>query len=207
MPKPVAPLQLRVNAEDFKLVLEKATTIRATYGLPFWDSVNLSCFEQGSYVSHLLKEALFHNGKDVREKFLARDEMRQENIEALARNVGGENMCAISSVVEMMDDSILHIPMLDFHCPASKQNLDLVREATALLGLSNGIVVSSGKSFHFYGVDLVSTSSMVNILTRGLLLAPIIDRAWLAHQLIENAAALRISPRATFGYPNVVSLI
>jgi hypothetical protein len=42
------------------------------------------------------------------------------------------------------------------------------------------------------------------MLARALLLAPIIDRAWVAHQLIERACGLRISPGKTYAQPPIV---
>jgi hypothetical protein len=51
------------------------------------------------------------------------------------------------------------------------------------------------------GWDLLPDESLVRFLGKVLLFAPIVDRAWVAHQLIEGACALRISSRAGYGGP------
>jgi hypothetical protein len=96
---------------------------------------------------------------------------------------------------------------LDFHCPSSAPNLELVAEALRLLDIGAGFILESGKSYHFYGRRLITDSERISFLSRALLLAPIVDRSWIAHQLLEGACGLRISRRQPSGLPPTVARI
>jgi hypothetical protein len=87
----------------------------------------------------------------------------------------------------------VHLPMLDFHCAESPESDPLVRAVLRELRL-NGYIAKSGRSYHFYAADLVDEPTLINILGRSLLFSPIVDRAWIAHQELERACGLRISP-------------
>ena len=91
------------------------------------------------------------------------------------------------------DDKVMHLPMLDFHCRASSDNDALVVAVLKELGLQ-GYVAKSGRSYHYYGRRLMSEQDLITMLGRALLYSPIIDRAWIAHQLLERSCGLRISP-------------
>ena len=85
--------------------------------------------------------------------------------------------------------------MLDFHLPSGSEN-----QATAVASLNavragRGLLVESGKSYHFLGIDTVSSEELWAFLARALLLGPLVDRAWIAHQLLEGRCALRVSSR------------
>jgi hypothetical protein len=45
---------------------------------------------------------------------------------------------------------------------------------------------------------------LLTMLAKALLFAPIIDRAWVAHQMIERACGLRISPGKTYSQGPIV---
>ncbi len=76
------------------------------------------------------------------------------------------------------------------------------------MGVGGGFLLQSGESYHFYGKGLLDDRALVRFLGQALLLAPVIDRAWIAHQLIEGASALRISKKPSgSGEPVVVRAI
>lgn len=205
-PAPTKLLQARLDVEGaLNLVLERAAQLRESSTLPFWDAVNVSCFDQGRVVKPLLEEALFHNHNgeswEIPIKSLSTNWIRQ------VTSRSADRMVAVSSKIEIESGKHLHTPMLDFHCPASDQNLQLVLAALESLKVGKGMVVASGKSYHFYGGSLISRDDLGRFLARALLLAPIIDRAWIAHQLYEGACALRVSPRPESGEPKVIAHI
>jgi hypothetical protein len=71
-------------------------------------------------------------------------------------------------------------------------------------GVGEGFLVETDKSYHFYGTKLLEEKELVEFLGRALLFAPIVDRAWISHQLIELCCALRISSRQPDGKPLAV---
>jgi hypothetical protein len=78
-----------------------------------------------------------------------------------------------------------------------------VKAVARSLGL-HGYIAHSGKSYHFYGSDLMEGDHLMRMLAKALLFAPIVDRAWVAHQLVEKACGLRISPGKTYTQSPVV---
>ena len=89
---------------------------------------------------------------------------------------------------------IAHLLLLDFHITVSEENGRLCNAILAELNLS-GNLFDSGKSYHFISDTLFKEEEFLNVLYNCLLFAPIIDRAWIAHQLIEKSCCLRISKK------------
>lgn len=91
------------------------------------------------------------------------------------------------------NDHPLHLPMLDFHCQSGLENELVVRRICAKLFNSTYLLIASGQSYHAISMSLCTTDCFVTLLSRALLYAPFIDRAYISHQLIERGAALRIN--------------
>jgi hypothetical protein len=207
VPRPVPLLQDRITPTvEVSKILQDAMQLRATSSLPFWDSVNLSCFGTGRYALPLLRQATFHNGEGSRRIQVDFSNFGPKIIAELIAKLAEGEILAISSTVQMKDNFAMRLPMLDFHCPYSSQNLVMIEEVIRCLAIGPGLILRSDKSFHFYGSVLICKHDFHLMLARSLLFAPIIDRAWIAHQLIEGSAALRVSPRQG-KHPFVVSCV
>ena len=110
-----------------------------------------------------------------------------------------KSMIALSSCVKIENGELAHIPMLDFAC--NNDESGFISAVTALKELSvPGFLLNSGKSFHFYGKKLLSNKDFFSFLGKAALLTPIIDAPWIAHQLIEGAAALRLSAKEAYSH-------
>ena len=108
--------------------------------------------------------------------------------------VDGESSLTFLSEVLRKDGTIAHVPMLDFHAFKSPANLRIVEVIAQRLLPEGSILLDSGESYHLYGTKLLSEENFRLFLARALLFAPIVDRAYVAHQLIEGRCALRLSP-------------
>src|SRR5213075_183801 len=90
------------------------------------------------------------------------------------RALGGRD-----SFVAWCDDCLTRtrpdIPMMDFRCTPSASNLDRIQRALRALGQSAGAVLASGRSYHFYGFQLLPPNEWSDFLARCLLLAPLVD--------------------------------
>ena len=166
-------------------VFLKAMEMRNLYKLPFWDSFNVSLFEQEIVDFEFLKEINFQNKpkksiKYTRDNFI-KNEIKFENYTGLSSSVNNEN-------------SNLHIPLLDFHIPPSIQNQKLCSKLINHLKIK-GYLLNSGKSYHFIGNEIIDFESLQNILFNALLFSPIIDKSWVAHQLIQKYCCLRVSKK------------
>jgi hypothetical protein len=58
---------------------------------------------------------------------------------------------------------------------------------------SGGLIVDSGHSYHLVGSHPVTPDGLIDFLARASLFGSIVDRAYIAHQILERRCALRIS--------------
>ena len=193
-----------VLSEATARVISRGLSLRAATDLPFWDAVLVSSFGAEESMHPLLHAAMCHH--PVIEPIEV-DALRCDArvVEALHRNRAPNQSLALLSSVEMDNGDIAHWPMLDFHVPASDSNCRLALDALSCLKSGPGVLILSGQSYHFIGETLLTMDSLVSFLARALLLNPIVDRSWVAHQMLERRCALRISARAQSETPRVVA--
>lgn len=111
-----------------------------------------------------------------------------------------EALKAISKV--KTTDGIFHIPLLDLDVPVDENGVEKIKEVALGLGINHAAVLNSGRSYHFWGLELLSEEEWRKFMYRALLLDRI-DRRWVGHRLIDGQANLRISEKG--GYiPTVV---
>lgn len=169
-------------------VFENALRMKAEFGIPFWNGIMLSSFNNEHYSSALLKSALHHNpNTDL--VLIERTKITKDLVS------DGAMRWAINSKVLMTDSTEKHIPMIDFHIAASNKNLPLVLDVCDVLDLRKGFLLESGASYHYIGLDLVSEDDLMNILIDALLFCPIVDGAWISHQMKEKSCSLRIDKK------------
>jgi hypothetical protein len=178
---------------DLQKFVPTALRMRSDYGVPYWMGVILTATRQDAPLPQaVLEAATFH--QEVRNtdmKTIHRDNVTRESIRRHATEMAPNQMLIMLSRVQMVDGTELHVPMLDFRVPSSKQNLGTVCSIIRQLGL-RGVVLDSGQSYHFYGIDTISANELRRFLARCLFFTPLIDYRWVAHQLLEGACALRL---------------
>jgi hypothetical protein len=119
----------------------------------------------------------------------------------------GASLTFLSEVV-CRDGSLRHLPMADFHMFKSAPNQRVVEVVAQRLFPRGGVLLESGESYHGYGAELLSEAEFRRFLGKALLCAPIVDRAYLAHQLIEGRCALRLTPGGgKSSVPTVVAVL
>lgn len=188
-------LQGRVDdlSKDEKAIIEKALSLRSSSSLPFWEALMLSCFGEHGDCARFLREATFHQSHRESLQRVSREEVLAGRLIQLAESQPASTYLSFSSLVEVDKSDYKHLPLLDFHCPESDENDRLVAEACKLLFRSSVFVLSSGESYHAVGSNIVDEAEFRMFLGRALLLAPIVDARYVAHQLMEGACALRLS--------------
>ena len=188
------PLQDRITftlaeAAHFKSALRT----RAKSGLPFWDCLLLNCFNKESVSDSLLNQVNFHQSNVGAETSIERSTILAGELRALHRKHRGNSMLSLLSRIRTSDETRRNFVFLDFHIPSSQSNHEIVAKVVRRLLPYPAFIINSGASYHVIGTKLVSDQEFRNTLTQALLFAPITDRAYLAHQLLEDRAALRIS--------------
>lgn len=103
----------------------------------------------------------------------------------------------VCSMVQAIDGSIFHTPMLDFCLNVDSDGLRTIRSS---LALPKGVLLETGNSYHYYGYNLMADASwlewMQNIMGRKNLLKDVIDDNYLDYSIRRGYAALRV-----FRYP------
>ena len=179
-------------------IINNSLSLRDKENVAFWDAVVYSSMNLEA-LPRLVSKVNRHNPKDLLS-------ININNINKLYAFIeDSESIVAINSKV-ICDRLEFHIPMIDFHCPLSENNLTLVRMIISSLKLGDGYILNSGKSYHFIGIDLIEKDKLSLFLGRILLFAPAIDRAWIAHQLMDNSLSLRLGPKEG-SYPKIIEQI
>lgn len=98
-----------------------------------------------------------------------------------------------SRVVRTQDGLVRHLPMMDFRCEPSPNGQKLVGSSMRRLGQAKGVILESGRSYHFYGFDLLTEECWLEFMYRSLLLTPFTDPRYIGHRLLGGAARLRVT--------------
>lgn len=178
---------------DENAILAKATALRGSSRLPFWEALMLSCFGEPRDFTRLLQEATFHQSHADSLLRISRDEVLAGRLAELMNAQSAGHHLSFSSKIELGGEETKQLPLLDFHCPESAENDRLVSEVCKQLYGDTTLVFSSGESYHALGLELLDELDFRDFLTRSLLFAPIVDARYVAHQLLDGACALRWS--------------
>lgn len=91
-------------------------------------------------------------------------------------------------------NGFFHFPLLDLDIPVTESGPASAEEVFTNLGVHSGAVLDSGRSYHAWGLELLSENEWQIFMHRALLLDRI-DRRWIGHRLIDGQANLRISEK------------
>lgn len=89
----------------------------------------------------------------------------------------------------------LHIPMMDFRIKSGDDygQLNLMKKALNKIGQSDGVLLDSGNSYHYYGFQLLNESHWRWFMAACLLLEPLVDVRYISHRMLAGKAALRLT--------------
>jgi hypothetical protein len=85
-----------------------------------------------------------------------------------------------------------HIPMMDFRCPKGLENLSRIKELLKAIGEEEGLILDSGRSYHYYGINPMSEKEWLAFLG-SCLLSGLVDERYIGHRLKDRCGILRIS--------------
>lgn len=171
-----------------KMFVNKALKFRMDTSLPFWDSLMLSFFNNEHVPDALLYRALKHN-KNVSKNKTNNIKMIRE---CLSRNP--EANLSLNSEVTLKNGETKHFFLLDFHVRRSDNNLVTISKILKILKLK-GYIFDSGESYHFISKTLYDLEKIIDLLAKSLFFSPLIDRAWIAHQILERSCSLRVGAK------------
>lgn len=85
--------------------------------------------------------------------------------------------------------NVFHIPMMDF---ADWQSLHEIEDFFRAINRANGVILSSGRSYHYYGLGLLDEWQWQNFLG-DCLLSELADKRYVGHQFKDRCCVLRLS--------------
>jgi len=101
-----------------------------------------------------------------------------------------------------------HLPLMDFRVTPGPDSLAAIKHGLRALGESRGVILTSGRSYHYYGWRLLSESGWRSFMASSILLAPLTDTRYIGHRLFAGTAALRLtSADSKPVVPRVVAVI
>lgn len=155
-------------------------------------------------------QLLFHDSATGRERWLKREEITQDNLFKMTRDLQEGYVLGVMSKVVLKRKETLHVPMMDFsegRSPEQSQNLAEIVYFLQRAGYSNGIILFSGRSFHYYGNYLMSERAWRGFLGDCLLYG-LADPRYVGHREKDGYGALRISACPLRPHiPKVVSVL
>lgn len=182
-------IQDKITTDSMMLnnTIQMALELRSKTKLPFWDCFNLQLFDKTIDDTDIFEYIIFHN-ENINKKIF-----KISQIESLIEYIdNSKTNIAISSKILTTDGNLKHFKLMDFHIPFSETNTELLIKLMKKLDLK-GFLLRSGKSYHFYGLHLVDQKDLNKFLGKMILLSPITDKNWIAHQLIEEECHIRLT--------------
>lgn len=204
--------QTGMNAiEVVKKIVELNPTIDGLTFNAYKPEENVSEMTERPSISRLISNDT-SDGEEIR---MGREEMMAtsriyEIIDALRE---GFALKVLSKVV--LKRSIVHIPLMDFSCrdfsgnetelPQNRADIEyFLREA----GYDEGVILFSGRSFHYYGTRLMNVEEW-RVFMANCLLSEITDKRYIGHRLKDGWGTMRLSacPPLHPHLPKVVSVL
>lgn len=155
-----------------------------------WLERNHSCEASSSD----LREAM---SQDPRRRILtelSRDAVLEAGLLKIEKHLAANELLGVISKVRTNKGHQSHIPMMDFQCPVSAQNLNGLVELLPSTGQRHGFILQSGRSYHYYGKELLNNNQLwVSFLGKCLLMKGFVDERYVGHQLVDGHCVLRMS--------------
>jgi hypothetical protein len=124
---------------------------------------------------------------------VSRSEFSNEHLRGFAASLSDYQLLGVASRVSLVGGGEAHIPMMDFLCSLSVENSEMLVQLLAALRNGKGFLLQSGRSYHYYGVRLLTEGEWRVFLGKCLLMSGYSDDRYIGHQLVDGYCALRLS--------------
>ena len=176
-------------------------------GIPFYDALFGIAMKCDAIPARFLESAAAHNADPPSQIFdLPRDKISTLRILDIIRRLPDGFGLVVSSKVRVGTDNTAQIPMLDFRCPCSSGNAQAIQKVLTLLGQGRGVIVESGRSYHFYGTRLMTMPEWTNFMARALLFAPLVDPRYVAHRIADGECRLKLAANNNADIPRITDI-
>lgn len=181
-------------------LIKSAVKTRAGQGYCF-SEILLSLALQKKIVPKGIVSALgYHQGHAKSRVWVDRKNIEQLKLENKI-NGSGYYPWAISSRVKTKAGDWMHIPLMDFHIEKSPYALNVVVAVGTEIFEDSFLILESDRSYHGVGLKLLPEIEFSRFLSKAILFSPVVDYSYVAHQLLEGEAALRVTKKTWNGIP------
>lgn len=150
---------------------------------------------------------LRHSGQTDEARLPVKREEIYDFYDRYTNKIRQESAIGICSAVKMRQ-SVFHISMIDFHCDISADCLARIKDFLIFIGQKEGAILESGRSYHYYGMKLLTIEQWIEFMGKCLLFCTYAGQRYLGHSLINGFCTLRISSKALHNcIPKVVSVL
>jgi hypothetical protein len=193
-PAPSLNERLARNTDPTNDIRTIAESLWRDYGIPFWDAVLAVGMKRGEIPDRFVDLAILHDNSPQEHSIqVPRNEVSVARIDQILDTLNENLALAFSSKVRLKNGEIGHIPLMDFRCSMSPQNTLIVKRALGAMGQHEGVLVDSGRSYHFYGLRILPVESWIHFLAMSILFSPVVDVRYVAHRLADGACRLRVA--------------
>jgi hypothetical protein len=192
-----SPIQEDQGLSDLeRTIISQAEKLREEYGIPFWTAcLSILDVEQADS-NRIVAAAAFHRSIDPEDRFiLSRDEVLTSSEDEITRMVSPSHYVAVRSRIHLASE-IRHIPMIDMRTDISAFGHSIASRVAEVLLPNGHHILETDSSYHIYGRHPVTSDEWQQVMGRSILFSPFVDTPWVAHQLIEGCAALRLGPKS-----------
>jgi hypothetical protein len=185
--------RLRERLEGRDEALREAAEQLSRQGIEFWDAVLSLALQRATLRESFVEAAVLHDFNLPERNFvLTRQEVLEGGIAQIVPQLNAGEGLLMRSELHLQSGETACLPMLDLSCPCSGENARAIRKVVKLAGCPEGILVRSGRSYHFYGVAPLSGKGWLRFMALALLSAPVTDGRYIAHRLLDGESRLKI---------------
>ena len=175
--------------EAIAKIAEMSPSISTMYFYAYHPTYNVKESMRGRRGRPLMPRLLYHDFTNGQYK-LRRGEITVEKIREITGSLGEDCVLGVMSKVRA-GRSRLHIPMMDFDYRKCEARWDIIESFFRQID-QEGIIIHSGRAYHFYGFRLLNEKEWLDFLGK-CLLSELVDERYVGHRLIDGCGILRIS--------------
>ncbi|MEK6578869.1 MAG: hypothetical protein AABZ55_06555 [Bdellovibrionota bacterium] len=174
-------------------IFNDARNLRTAIGpaLPYWESIIATSSPTAEFAL-FAKESVRHSNDPQQRYEIKRTEINRTRLDKMIESMAEEQALAFCSICKLPEGITGFIPMMDFRIAPNPTNLEKMSVVIQEIGLP-GLILGSGKSYHFFGTKLLTESEIQKFLGKCLLISPITDSRYIGHRMMEGSCDLRIS--------------
>jgi hypothetical protein len=137
-----------------------------------------------------LDESVSHQGPFYGDRVSIRD-----LAPTLAKGVGisSSALSVVSRVWDVGGRQVGHLALMNLHPVGFTSGDELRRAIDHVTGGSPGYLVSSGRYFHYYGIQLLSSEAWLRFLAQFLMPCVLVSPRYIGHSIYRGFCALRLN--------------